>query len=260
ICSATTRATLRSTPNSRSTFAQGGRRFLRCGARTIPSFCLPAQKPSNATTRTPKSVCSMPVILRSRVAAPRSQRSSATSSPARKRGLSSLERSASMAMSQTMDKMDHTLVTRAELQWSPAPAVLPAGAQSAVLYGDPNKEGLFSMRFKLPKDYRVAPHTLSKAGLFTVISGTFRIGMGEKADPSKAKAMPTGSFIPLAPATPHYVAVDEETVVQLNNIGPWVITYIDPKDDPRQKPKYPCDLRGVHRDMWRNKTWWPGTA
>jgi pimeloyl-ACP methyl ester carboxylesterase len=28
-----------------------------------------------------------------------------------------------------------------------------------------------------------------------------------------------------------------ETVVQLNNIGPWVITYIDPKDDPRQKPK-----------------------
>jgi hypothetical protein len=33
------------------------------------------------------------------------------------------------------------------------------------------------------------------------------------------------------------VSVDEETVVQLNNIGPWVITYIDPKDDPRRKPK-----------------------
>jgi hypothetical protein len=31
--------------------------------------------------------------------------------------------------------------------------------------------------------------------------------------------------------------VDEETVVQLNNIAPWVLTYIDPKDDPRQKPK-----------------------
>jgi hypothetical protein len=25
------------------------------------------------------------------------------------------------------------------------------------------------------------------------------------------------------------VSVDEETVVQLNNIGPWVITYIDPR-------------------------------
>jgi len=128
--------------------------------------------------------------------------------------------------------MDHTLVTPAEIQWRPAPAVLPAGAQGAVLYGDPNNEGLFSMRFKLPKGYRVPPHTLSKAGLFTVISGTFRIGMGEKADPSKAKAMPAGSFIALAPGTPHFVSVDEETVVQLNNIGPWVITYIDPKEDP----------------------------
>lgn len=142
-----------------------------------------------------------------------------------------------MAMSQTIDKMDQKLMTPAEMQWTPGPAILPAGIQGAVLYGDPTKEGLFSMRFKLPKGYRVAPHTLSKAGLFTVISGIFRIGMGEKADPSKARAMPAGSFIALAPSTPHFVAVDEETVVQLNNNGPWVITYIDPKDDPRQKAK-----------------------
>jgi quercetin dioxygenase-like cupin family protein len=142
-----------------------------------------------------------------------------------------------MAMSQTMEKMDNKLVTPAEIQWEPAPAVLPAGAQGAALYGDPTKDGLFSMRFKLPKGYRVPPHTLSKAGIFTVISGTFLIGMGEKADASKAKAMPAGSFIALAPGTPHFVSVDEETVVQLNNIGPWEITYSDPKDDPRHKPK-----------------------
>ena len=142
-----------------------------------------------------------------------------------------------MAMSQTIEKMDNKLVTPPEIQWAPAPAVLPAGAQGAALYGDPTKDGLFSMRFKLPKGYRVPPHTLSKAGLFTVISGTFRIGMGEKADASKAKAMPAGSFIALAPGTPHFVSVDEETVVQLNNIGPWV--YIDPKEDPRRKPKQP---------------------
>ena len=141
---------------------------------------------------------------------------------------------AGMAMSQTMN---NKLVTPAEIQWGTGPAILPGGAQAAVLYGDPTKDGLFSMRFKLPKGYRVPPHTLSKAGLFTVISGTFRIGMGEKADPSKARAMPAGSFIVLAPGTPHFVSVDEETVVQLNNIGPWEITYIDPKDDPRQKPK-----------------------
>src|SRR5262245_1888224 len=142
-----------------------------------------------------------------------------------------------MTMSQTMDKMDNRLVRPAEIQWGPGPAVLPPGAQSAVFYGDPTKDGLFSMRFKLPKGYRVPPHTLTKAGLFTVIYGSFRIGMGEKADPSKARAMPAGSFIALAPGTPHFVSVDEETVVQLNNIGPWEITYLDQKDDPRQKRK-----------------------
>jgi hypothetical protein len=75
-------------------------------------------------------------------------------------------------MTQTMN---NKLVTPAEIQWGPGPAVLPAGAQGAVLYGDPTKDGLFSMRFKLPNGYRVPPHTLSKSGLFTVISGTFRI-------------------------------------------------------------------------------------
>src|SRR5262245_5003404 len=140
---------------------------------------------------------------------------------------------AGMAMS---DTMDNKLVTSAEIQWGPAPAILPPGIQGAVLYGDPNKDGLFAMRFKLPKGYRVPPHTLSRTGTFTVISGTFGIGMGEKADPRMARAMPAGSFIALAPGTPHFVAVDEETVVQLNNIGPWVLTYIDPNDDPRRKP------------------------
>jgi hypothetical protein len=70
-----------------------------------------------------------------------------------------------------------------------------------------------------------------------VITGTFRIGMGETVDPSKATAMPAGSFVVLAPSTPHFVSVDEETIVQLNNIGPWEITYIDPKEDPRRKAK-----------------------
>jgi quercetin dioxygenase-like cupin family protein len=137
----------------------------------------------------------------------------------------------------TSQAMDNTLVTPAEIQWGPGQDVLPKGAQVAILYGDPTKDGLFSMRFKLPKGYRVPPHTLSKAGTFTVISGTFRIGMGERVDPSKVRAMPAGSFIALPPGSPHFVSVAEETVVQLNNIGPWELTYSDSKEDPRRKPK-----------------------
>jgi hypothetical protein len=31
----------------------------------------------------------------------------------------------------------------------------------------------------------------------------------------------------------HYAYADGETVIQLNSIGPWTITYVRDEDDPR---------------------------
>ena len=47
---------------------------------------------------------------------------------------------ASTAAADTME--GHTIVAPQEIQWGPAPAVLPPGAEVAVLFGDPSKEGL----------------------------------------------------------------------------------------------------------------------
>ena len=129
----------------------------------------------------------------------------------------------------------HKVVTPQEITWGAAPASIPAGAEAAVLYGDPAKEGLFSLRLKLPKGYRIAPHTHPKPEVVTVISGTFRLGMGEKADEAKAQKLPAGSFFAMPPGMAHFALVDEETVVQLNSTGPWSLTYVDPADDPRKK-------------------------
>src|SRR5262245_36350207 len=137
------------------------------------------------------------------------------------------------AQAQTGD--GHTVVTPQEIKWGPAPASIPPGAQAAALYGDPGKDGLFSLRLKLPKGYRIPPHTHPKPEIVTVISGVFRLGMGETADQSKAKPLPAGSFVALSPGTAHFAFADDETVVQLNSSGPWGITYVNPKDDPRQK-------------------------
>ena len=49
---------------------------------------------------------------------------------------------ASTAPAGTME--GHTIVAPQEIKWGPAPAVLPPGAQAAVLFGDPTKEGLFA--------------------------------------------------------------------------------------------------------------------
>jgi quercetin dioxygenase-like cupin family protein len=129
----------------------------------------------------------------------------------------------------------HTIVPPQEIKWGPAPAVLPPGAEAAVLFGDPSEEGLFVLRLKLPAGYSVGPHTHPVDEVITVISGTFRMGMGETADQSKAQALPAGSFFALPPGTAHYVFADEETVVQISTIGPWGLTYINPEDDPQQK-------------------------
>jgi quercetin dioxygenase-like cupin family protein len=129
----------------------------------------------------------------------------------------------------------HKIVSAQDIKWGPAPPSIPPGAQAAVLYGDPGKEGLFALRLKLPKGYHIPPHTHPKAEVVTVISGTFRLGMGKTADQSKAKALPAGSFFALEPGMEHFAYTDEETVVQLNASGPWGLTYVNPKDDPRQK-------------------------
>jgi len=130
---------------------------------------------------------------------------------------------------------EHTIVAPQEIKWGPAPAVLPAGAEAAVLFGDPSKEGLFALRLKLPEGYSVPPHTHPVDEVVTVISGTFSLGMGETADQSKAQPLPAGSFFALPPGTAHYVFIDEETVIQISTIGPWGLTYVNPEDDPRPK-------------------------
>jgi quercetin dioxygenase-like cupin family protein len=129
---------------------------------------------------------------------------------------------------------DHTLLQADQMTWAAAPAALPGGAQIAVLYGDPAKEGLFAFRLKVPAGYQIPPHIHPGIEAVTVISGTVKLGMGETADEAKTEMLPTGSFFALQPGTAHYLFAEGETTVQINSNGPWGITYVNPKDDPRQ--------------------------
>lgn len=130
---------------------------------------------------------------------------------------------------------EHKVFLPQDIEWGPAPAALPSGAESATLFGDPTKEGLFALRFKVPKGYRIAPHTHPSPELVTVVSGRFGMGLGDAADRGKVQWLPAGSFSIMYPGVAHYVFVDEDTVVQINAMGPWGIDYLDPKDDPRKQ-------------------------
>lgn len=130
---------------------------------------------------------------------------------------------------------DHVLLSPDNIQWGPAPDVLPKGAEAAVLYGDPTKEGQFALRIKLPGGYHVPPHSHPVDENVTIIAGTFKLGMGETADESTTQALPAGSFLSLPPGTNHFVYTDEETVIQINTMGPWGLVYVNPEDDPRKR-------------------------
>jgi quercetin dioxygenase-like cupin family protein len=119
------------------------------------------------------------------------------------------------------------------VSWGPAPAVFPAGAQMAVLQGNPGGSGLFTVRLRLPDGYFLPPHTHPTDELVTVIGGTFQVGMGPTGDRKSMMALSSGGFV-VAPANhAHYAAAKGETVVQVHAMGPFALTYVNPADAPK---------------------------
>jgi quercetin dioxygenase-like cupin family protein len=122
-----------------------------------------------------------------------------------------------------------------DVKWGPAPSVFPAGAQLAVISGDPFKEGLYVVRLKLPADYKIPAHNHPTSEYVTVLSGDFHIGMGDKLDARKGQLLRVGGFAEAPAKMNHYAWSTSETVVQVHGQGPFAITYVDPADDPSKK-------------------------
>ncbi len=88
----------------------------------------------------------------------------------------------------------HRVVLPQDIKWVPAPASLPGGAEAAVLYGDPAKEGLFAIRLRIPKDYYIPPHMHQKPEVVTILSGKFNLGIGPKANRASTQPIGAGGF------------------------------------------------------------------
>ena len=128
-----------------------------------------------------------------------------------------------------------SLYPPAQIQWKDGPPSLPKGARIAVLEGDPAKEGMFVMRVKVPDGFHIPAHTHPKPERVTVIQGTFKLAMGENPKLEKATVLPAGTYGVWPPGMVHAVWTEGETIVQFHGMGPWVINYVNPGDDPRKK-------------------------
>ena len=128
----------------------------------------------------------------------------------------------------------HKMISPNDLQWSDVPS-LPPGAKIAVIEGPMNEAVPFTVRLKLPADYKVPAHWHPAIEHVTVISGTFNMGTGDKLDQSKTTPLSAGSVAIMQPKTNHFAWTKEETIIQAHGVGPWAVNYVNPADDPRNK-------------------------
>lgn len=126
-----------------------------------------------------------------------------------------------------------------DVKWMPAPNVFPAGAQIAIISGDPFKDGLYVVRLKMPANYKIPAHNHLTTEYVTIVSGDFHIGMGDKLDTNKAQLLRAGGFAEAPAKMNHYAWTDGETVVQVHGQGPFAITYVNPADDPSKNVSKP---------------------
>lgn len=129
----------------------------------------------------------------------------------------------------------HKMMNAADLKWGPAPAGLPAAIEATVLDGDPGKAGLFTIRIKAPDGTQIMPHWHPVDEHVTVMAGTVMVGMGPKWDDAGMQTFNTGGYALMPRKQNHYVRTKGETILQITAMGPFGITYADPKDDPRKK-------------------------
>jgi hypothetical protein len=84
------------------------------------------------------------------------------------------------------------------VKWGAAPNVFPAGAQIAVVSGDPFKDGLYVVRLKISANYKISAHNHPTTEYITVLSGDSTSGWETNSTSKKGNFyMPAASLTPL---------------------------------------------------------------
>jgi quercetin dioxygenase-like cupin family protein len=128
----------------------------------------------------------------------------------------------------------HVLQAPKDAQWGPAPPFIPAGAQIAVLSGDPTKSVPYAVRLKFPAHYTIAPHSHPTDENVVVTSGALTFGMGEKLTKGASNTtLASGGYALMPAKMNHFAYATAETTIVLYGVGPVEFNYVNPADDPR---------------------------
>jgi quercetin dioxygenase-like cupin family protein len=133
----------------------------------------------------------------------------------------------------------HVVQTPAEAAWGPAPPMLPAGAEIAVLSGDPTKSVPYAVRLKFPANYAIPAHSHPTDENVVIVSGAVTFGMGDKlvkGAPSD-KTLAVGGYALMPANMNHFAYTARASTIVLYGQGPVEFKYVNPADDPRNAKK-----------------------
>ncbi len=119
-----------------------------------------------------------------------------------------------------------------QTNWSPAPPIIPPGAEIVVLQGNPFGAEPFTVRLRFPSGYFVPPHTHPTVENVTVLTGTIVMGMGAQVSETGLQTFGKDDFFSMPANSAHYITTRGETVIQLHGIGPVAFNYVNPADNP----------------------------
>ena len=114
-----------------------------------------------------------------------------------------------------------------DVPWGPCPPHLPAGCEIAVLEGNPQAEGIFTVRFRVDAGFVMAPHTHPNDERVTVLTGKVAVGFGPDASREDANVFGPGDYYVNARDAIHTVWADEPSIVQVTGMGPWEAHFVD---------------------------------
>jgi hypothetical protein len=104
------------------------------------------------------------------------------------------------------------------------------GPKNAILFGDPNKPGMYGVLTKWTPHHMSRPHFHPNDRFIYVISGTWWVGWGPKYDPDSTAPMPAGSFVHHFGKQIHYDgAKDQECILEIVGMGPATSTPAETK-------------------------------
>jgi mannose-6-phosphate isomerase-like protein (cupin superfamily) len=101
-----------------------------------------------------------------------------------------------------------------------------SGLQTAVVEGNPQASGPFTMLLRLPDGVWIPPHFHNVEKRLIVIKGELLMGHGDAIESSRARPLGAGSVAVVPAQSHHYEGGRQETIVALIANGPFTTTMV----------------------------------